>query len=135
MVFVGYVSKGHPIGMGRMFCSSCQSETTWVRVLQKKAFTLLFIPLFPLGRSIKVICGGCGLKQKNTEFTDDLGAAIMQQMAAGQASELNQTPAESPAPPMVAANGSTGNSCLGCGRPVKLPPGQSYCFSCREGQS
>jgi len=72
VVFYGWRSKRHPINLFNAACHVCQRLTSHVRLLQKTAFTLYFIPFIPLRSKKIVICGTCGTEKPDIPQLDDM---------------------------------------------------------------
>jgi len=56
----GTRTKDRPLGQLVLPCKKCQRPVFHRAVALKRRFTLLFVPLIPLGTGYRVICGACG---------------------------------------------------------------------------
>jgi len=72
VVFWGWNSKRHPINLFNAGCHVCQRMTSHVRILQKTAFTLYFIPFIPVRSKKLVICGSCGTEKPDIPQLDQM---------------------------------------------------------------
>ncbi len=69
VVIAGLARKRHPVVAVQSVCPNCHRESVRAGIIEKRAFTIFWIPLVPLGSSKKLICLACGGAEKVKRLT------------------------------------------------------------------
>jgi hypothetical protein len=70
-VFFGISTKDHIVADYQYSCTACYETAVYFGIIRKRVFTLMFIPLIPLGSQKLLVCQRCGNKRKASDFPQD----------------------------------------------------------------
>ena len=141
----GTTKKAHVAGKYNLFCKNCKLSVVHTATLEKRAVTVLFIPVLPLGSSKRTACNKCGLVENSWQYLKHPYAVPVNMMAPTKIKPAPKPvhidmPPYPPAPPKrqiaiqvapgIAEKQPIGKKCPACG--VTLVPGDEFCGSCGE---
>jgi hypothetical protein len=69
MVF-GTSKRRYPVGAYKLGCAACNRDSVQIAAIEKRAFTLFWIPFVPLGSGKLLVCGRCGATVKTAAIPD-----------------------------------------------------------------
>ena len=74
MLFVIFGEQETPVGVDEFLvkCPSCETHSSADIIVVSHYFHFFYIPIFPTGKDVNVICKTCGLKRYGISFTQNL---------------------------------------------------------------